>query len=116
MLPFWDGVGYNASWGEQDDAIERGESMESSSRRQKFFIEHNGIKYDCERIIHGKQVFRQTIHVCGVGSQEDEVEYAAKYHNVATMASTAHVIAGEIIENALEKIERSMEGKASSAS
>ena len=35
--------------------------MDSSPRRQKFSIEYNGIKYDCERIIHGKQVFRQTI-------------------------------------------------------
>ena len=90
--------------------------MENSPRRQKFSLEYNGIKYDCERIIHGTQVFRQTINVCGLGSQEDEVEYASKHHNVATMARTAHVIAGEIIENSLEKIERSMEGKASSAS
>ncbi|HSX78153.1 MAG TPA: hypothetical protein VLQ80_06235 [Candidatus Saccharimonadia bacterium] len=89
--------------------------MDSSSRRQKFFIEHNGVKYACERIIDGQEVFRQTIHVCGVGSQEDEVEYASKHRNVATMARTAHVIAGEIIENSLEKMERSMEGKASSA-
>ena len=90
--------------------------MDSSSRRQKFFIEHNGVKYACERIIDGQEVFRQTIHVCGVGSQEDEVEYASKHRNVATMARTAHVIAGEIIENSLEKIESSMERKASSAS
>jgi hypothetical protein len=80
--------------------------MESSPRRQKFSLEYNGTKYECERIIHGKQVFRQTIQVCGVGSQEDDVEYASKHHNVATMASTAHVIAGEIIEKSLEQIER----------
>ena len=80
--------------------------MDSSPRRQKFSLEYNGVKYDCERIIHGKQVFRQTIQACGVGSQEDDVEYASQHHNVATMASNAHVIAGEIIEKSLEKIER----------
>ena len=80
--------------------------MESSPRRQKFSLEYNGATYDCERIIYGKEVFRQTIQVCGVGSQEDDVAYASKHHNVATMASTAHVIAGEIIEKSLENIER----------
>jgi len=55
--------------------------------------------------IPGKEVFRQTINVCGFGSQEDDVEYASKHHNVATMASTANVIASEIIEKSLEKIE-----------
>jgi hypothetical protein len=80
--------------------------MESSPRRQKFSLEYNGVKYDCERIIDGKEVFRQTIQVCGVGSQEDDVAYASQHHNVATMASTAHVIAGEIIEKSFEKIER----------
>ena len=84
--------------------------MDSSPRRQKFSTEYNGAKYECERIIHGKHVFRQTIHVCGVGSQEDDVEYASKHHNVATMASTAHVITGEIIERSLEKIARSRVG------
>jgi hypothetical protein len=79
--------------------------MESSPRRQKFSIEYNGATYECERIIHGKQVFRQTIHVCGVGSQEDDVEYASKHHNVATMASTANLIAGEIIEKSLRNME-----------
>ena len=47
--------------------------MENSPRGQQFSIEYNGTKYDCERIIHGKHVFRQTIQVCGVGAQEDEV-------------------------------------------
>jgi len=32
-------------------------------------------------------------------------EYASKHHNVATMASTAKVIAGEIIEQSLSNIE-----------
>lgn len=79
--------------------------MDSSPRRQKFSIEYKGIKFDCERIIHGKQVFRQTIQVCGVGSQEDDVEYSSKHHNVATMASTANLIAVEIIEKSLRNIE-----------
>jgi hypothetical protein len=79
--------------------------MDSSPRRQKFSTEYNGAKYECERIIHGKQVFRQTIHVCGVGSQEDDVEYSSKHHNVATMASTANLIADEIIEKSLRNIE-----------
>ena len=78
--------------------------MESSPRRQKFSIAYHGVHYECERIVHGQQVFRQTIHVCGVGSQEDEVEYASTHHNVATMASTANVIAGEIIEQSLSDI------------
>ena len=80
--------------------------MENSPRRQQFSLEYNGTKYDCERIIRGTHVFRQTIQVGGVGSQEDEVEYASQHHNVATMASTAHVIAGEIIEASLENMER----------
>ena len=79
--------------------------MESSPRRQKFSIKYNGAQYDCERIIHGTQVFRQTIHVCGVGSQEDDVEYSSKHQNVATMARTANCIAGEIIEKSLSNIE-----------
>ena len=79
--------------------------MESSPRRQKFSIEYNGITYECERIVRGQHVFRQTIHVRGVGSQEDEDEYASKHQNVMTMASTAKVIAGEIIEKSLEKLE-----------
>ena len=83
---------------------ERGRDMESSPRRQKFSIAYHGVQYECERIIHGKHVFRQTVNVCGVGSQEDEVEYASKHHNVATMASTANVIAGEIIEQSLSDI------------
>jgi len=79
--------------------------MESSPRRQKFSIAYNGVTYECERIVHGTHVFRQTIHVCGVGAQEDEVEYASQHHNVATMASTANVIAGEIIEQSLSNME-----------
>ena len=79
--------------------------MESSARRQKFSLEYNGVKYECERIVHGKHVFRQTIHVCGVGSQEDEVEYSSQHQNVATMASTANEIAGEIIEKSLSNME-----------
>ena len=75
--------------------------MENSPRRQKFSLEYNGTKYDCERIMHGKHVFRQTMQVYGVGAQEDEVEYASHHHNVVTMASTAHVIVGEIIEKSL---------------
>ena len=80
--------------------------MESRPRRQQCSMEYNGTTYDGERIMHGKHVFRQTMQVCGVGSQEDDVAYASKHHNVATMASTAHVIAGEIIEKSFEKIER----------
>jgi hypothetical protein len=79
--------------------------MDNSPRRQKFSIEYNGVTYECERIVHGQQVFRQTIHVRGVGSQEDDVEYASKHHNVATMASTANLIAGEIIEKSLRNME-----------
>jgi len=78
--------------------------MESSPRRQKFSIEYNGATYECERIVHGQHVFRQTIHVCGVGSQEDDVEYSSQHHNVATMARAANVIAGEIIEKSLSNI------------
>jgi len=79
--------------------------MDNSPRRQKFSMEYNGVKYECERIVHGQKVFRQTIHVCGVGSQEDDVEYASQHHNVATMARTANFIAGEIIEKSLSNIE-----------
>jgi len=79
--------------------------MESSARRQKFFIEHYGVKYACERIIHGQDVFRQTITVCGVGSQEDDDEYSSQDHNIATMPSAANVIAVEIIEQSLEQIQ-----------
>ncbi len=79
--------------------------MESSPRRQKFSIAYHGVHYECERIVYGQHVFRQTIHVCGVGSQEDDVEYSSRHHNVATMASTANVIAGEIIEKSLSNME-----------
>ncbi len=47
--------------------------MESRPRRQQCSMEYNGTTYDGERIMHGKHIFRQTMQVCGVGSQEDDV-------------------------------------------
>lgn len=66
----------------------------------KFSIEHKGKTYQCERIVAGKRVFRQTIVVIGVGSKDDSADYGPHAHPTATMESIARLIAHEIIGNA----------------
>jgi hypothetical protein len=71
---------------------------ESPSRRSKFVIEHNSIQYQCERTVYGKRVLRQTITVCGIGSQEDDADYGPKHHSPTTMEGAACLIADQIIQ------------------
>ena len=74
------------------------ETRDRNSRRYEFSIEHDGTQYRCERIVTGKRVLRQTIHVAGVGSEEDSVDYGSRGHPPETMADIARCIAYEIVQ------------------
>lgn len=69
-------------------------------RTHKFTVEYDGKTYDCERTVTGERVFRQSIHVIGVGSKDDPASYGARYHPPSSMAGIAKLIAHEIIREA----------------
>lgn len=66
----------------------------------KFTVEDKGKIHECERIVTGKRIFRQTIRVNAIGSKEDPVAYGANRHPPASMGSVARLIAKEIIKQA----------------
>lgn len=69
----------------------------STCRRYQFTVEANGRTYNCERVVTGKRVLRQTIDVTGVGSKADSADYGRHAHPVASMEGIARIIAHEII-------------------
>ena len=69
-------------------------------RTHKFTVESDGKSYDCERRVTGERVFRQSVHVIGVGSKDDPASYGARYHPPSSMAGIAKLIAHEIIREA----------------
>jgi hypothetical protein len=79
-------------------------ARDSNSQRYKFSIEDDGIQYQCERTVTGKRVLRQTIHVFGVGSEDDSGDYGPQHHPPETMESTAKLIAHEIVEKKSLKV------------
>ena len=69
-------------------------------RTHQFTVESNGKIYDCERTFTGERVFRQSVHVIGVGSKDDPASYGARCHPPSSMAGIAKLIAHEIIREA----------------
>lgn len=69
-------------------------------RTHKFAVEYDGKTYDCERTVTGERVFRQSVHVIGVGSKDDPASYGANHHPPSSMAGGAKLIAHEIIREA----------------
>ncbi len=64
-----------------------------------FSVQHDGRPYECERIVTGKRVLRQTIIVKGVGSKEDSAPYGQRGHPAVTMEGIARLIAHEVIKS-----------------
>lgn len=68
-------------------------------KQYPFTVEFNGKTYDCERLVTGERVLRQTVRVAGVGSKNDPASYAKnRYHPLSTMESMAKIIAQEILK------------------
>jgi hypothetical protein len=68
-----------------------------------FFVEYEGIRYQCKRIVEGKKVLYQTIHVCGIDFEEDG-PYGPNKNPPETMVSNAKLIAREIIRKSPRKV------------
>ncbi|HEX8288305.1 MAG TPA: hypothetical protein VF556_09935 [Pyrinomonadaceae bacterium] len=65
----------------------------------KFTITKEDKIYECERVVIGKGVLKQTIHVAEVGSKTDSNVYGASKHSASTMIVAARRIAQEILLN-----------------
>lgn len=68
------------------------------SRTYDFTIEFNGKTYNCQREVSGKRDLYQMIYVHKFGYKQDPALYGVKGHPVETMATTARLIAFEIIQ------------------
>jgi hypothetical protein len=69
----------------------------SAPERIRFTVESDGKSYACERVVTGVRVLRQQIQVLGIGSKADPATYGARGHPSSSMASTARLIARDII-------------------
>jgi hypothetical protein len=67
--------------------------------RYAFTVKAKDKTYDCERVVTGKRVLRQTIHIKGIGSKLDPASYGPKpkHSSIITMENVARLIAREII-------------------
>ena len=65
-----------------------------------FSVEIEGSTYECERVLDGTRILKQTIRVLGVGSKLDSARYGPGQHPVQSMRGIAKLIAGEIVNEA----------------
>jgi hypothetical protein len=66
-------------------------------KRISFTVEDGEAAYACERIVTGARVLRQRIEVRSVGTKADSANYGPGGHPLSSMATTARLIAWEII-------------------
>jgi hypothetical protein len=68
-----------------------------------FILNYNGVDYDCNCYIGGKEVLYQEIHVLGYWSERDPKFYGLGdgYRHPSHMEPNAKIIARRIIEEAV---------------
>ena len=71
----------------------------------EFVIEERGKKYNCTRVITSGVFFTQEIHVFGVGSRVDPVQYGPNAFPIISMAAFAQLIAHQIVCDRLKETE-----------
>ena len=67
-----------------------------------FSIEDDGIHYQCKRIVRGNKKLKQTIHVFGIGAEEDG-DYGPHHRPPETMEGAAGLIARAMIRKSVRE-------------
>ena len=64
----------------------------------EFKVKLDNKTYNCERLVSGLDVKRQSIKVANVGSKDDPARYGDKWTPISSMQLSARLIAHELIK------------------